>query len=63
MNILIIGAGGREHAIAVSLAKNPNVEKIYISKHNGGIKDKIYNAEIDHDNFEELVFLFDLILF
>ena len=54
MNILIIGAGGREHAIAVSLAKNPNVEKIYISKHNGGIKDKIYNAEIDHDNFEEL---------
>lgn len=54
MNILIIGAGGREHAIALSLARNESVGKIFISKHNGGARDKIINAEIDHDNFNEV---------
>lgn len=54
MNILIIGAGGREHAIACSLAKNKTIDKIFISKHNGGAGGKIINAEIDHDNFDEV---------
>ncbi|NLW52598.1 MAG: phosphoribosylamine--glycine ligase [Tissierellia bacterium] len=52
MNILIIGAGGREHAIASTLAKNEKVNNIFLSKHNGGSQGKIINAEINHDDFE-----------
>ena len=29
MKILIVGSGGREHAIAASVAKSPKAEKIY----------------------------------
>jgi len=37
MTILIIGSGGREHAIAAALAKNPQVTKIYAIPGNGGM--------------------------
>ena len=38
MKILIVGAGGREHAIAWKLAQNKNIEKIYIAPGNAGSK-------------------------
>ena len=37
MKILIIGSGGREHAIAWKLSQNPKVEKIYAASGNAGI--------------------------
>ena len=37
MKILVIGGGGREHAVIKSLKKNPAVEKIYALPGNGGI--------------------------
>ena len=37
MKILVIGGGGREHAIIKSLKKNPEVEKIWALPGNGGI--------------------------
>ncbi len=37
MNILVVGGGGREHAIIKSLKKNPNITKIYAAPGNGGI--------------------------
>ena len=36
MKILIIGSGGREHAIAWKFAQNSNIEKIYVSPGNAG---------------------------
>jgi phosphoribosylamine--glycine ligase len=36
MNILIIGSGGREHALAWKLAQSPRVERIFVSPGNGG---------------------------
>ena len=37
MKVLIIGSGGREHAIAMAVKKNPEVEKIYCAPGNAGI--------------------------
>ncbi len=37
MKVLIIGGGGREHAIATKIAENPQVEKLYAAPGNGGM--------------------------
>ena len=37
MKVMIVGGGGREHAIAMSVAKSEKVEKIYCLPGNAGI--------------------------
>ena len=37
MKILVVGGGGREHAIIRSLKKNPNITEIFACPGNGGI--------------------------
>ena len=37
MNLLVIGGGGREHAICLALNKSPKVDKLYCAPGNGGI--------------------------
>jgi len=37
MKVLIVGGGGREHAIATKIAENPAVEKLYAAPGNGGM--------------------------
>lgn len=48
MKLLLIGSGGREHAIAWKLAQNENVEKIFVAPGNGGtaIEKKCENINI-----------------
>ncbi|MGB6129656.1 MAG: phosphoribosylamine--glycine ligase [Psychrilyobacter sp.] len=55
MRILIIGSGGREHAIAWKFAQNSKVEKIYVSPGNAGTEllDRCENIELS--NIEEMV--------
>ena len=36
MNILVLGSGGREHAIAWALRKSPRTERLFVAPGNGG---------------------------
>ena len=38
MNILVVGGGGREHAIAASLSKSPLTKKLVVAPGNPGIE-------------------------
>ena len=55
MNILIIGGGGREHAIAKLIAKNPNVSKIYALPGNGGISQLAECVKISAEDIDGIL--------
>ncbi len=48
MNVLVIGNGGREHAIVAALAKSPSVGKIYCMKGNAGIAELAECVDVDY---------------
>ena len=54
MKILIVGSGGREHAIAYSVAKSSQVEKIYCAPGNAGIAELAECVPIGAMEFEKL---------
>ena len=47
MNVLLIGSGGREHALALSLAKSPRLSKLFIAPGNPGTAQVGENAVVD----------------
>ncbi|MEM1244601.1 MAG: phosphoribosylamine--glycine ligase [Pseudomonadota bacterium] len=57
MNILIIGNGGREHALAWKAAQSSHVTRVYVAPGNAGtaLEDKVENVDIDSLDFEQLV--------
>ncbi|HEK8912972.1 TPA: phosphoribosylamine--glycine ligase [Clostridioides difficile] len=55
MKILVVGGGGREHAICWKLSKEKNVEKIYCAPGNAGIANVAECVNIGDTNIEELL--------
>ncbi|HBA44082.1 MAG TPA: phosphoribosylamine--glycine ligase [Alphaproteobacteria bacterium] len=53
MNVLIIGSGGREHALAWALARSPLVSRIYCAPGNGGIDDDL-RLDADGTDFAQI---------
>ncbi len=56
MNILIIGGGGREHALAWKAAQNPDVETVFVAPGNAGTATdaKLCNVDLDVLDFAKL---------
>lgn len=54
MKILLLGSGGREHALAWKIAQSPKVEKLYIAPGNAGTALTGENVNIKADDFEAL---------
>ena len=55
MIVLIVGGGGREHAITWAVAKSPRVEKIYAAPGNAGIAEYAECADISVMDGEKLL--------
>ena len=55
MKILVVGSGGREHALCWSIAKSPLCEKLYCAPGNAGISDVAECLPIKADDLDGLV--------
>lgn len=55
MNVLVIGRGGREHALAWKFAQSEQVETVYVAPGNDGMKDVATLVSINENDFDALV--------
>ena len=65
MNVLIIGSGGREHALAWKSAQDEDVQNVYVCPGNAGthLENKISNVDVDSNNFEAIeIFCMDKLI-
>ncbi|MFT6335443.1 MAG: phosphoribosylamine--glycine ligase [Saprospiraceae bacterium] len=54
MNVLILGSGGREHALSWKIAQSPLLDNIYIAPGNAGTQDVGQNIPLDILDFDEI---------
>src|SRR5919108_2030024 len=55
MKVLVIGSGGREHALVWKLRQSPRVSKVYCAPGNGGIADEAECLPADVKNVESML--------
>ena len=57
MRVLVVGSGGREHALAWTLARSPSVEAVFAAPGNPGTaaEDNVTNIDLDGGDFDALV--------
>ena len=51
MNVLIVGNGGREHALAWKIGQSPRVERVFVAPGNAGTAQDAENVDIPADDF------------
>lgn len=52
MNVLVLGSGGREHAIAWKIAQSSQIDKLFIAPGNAGTSQEGTNVDLSVDDFE-----------
>jgi phosphoribosylamine--glycine ligase len=55
MKVLVIGKGGREHALVWKLAQSPRVSQVFCAPGNGGTSQDGVNVPIDFNDFDYLI--------
>lgn len=55
MKVLVIGSGGREHAIVKQFKKAPSVEQVFVAPGNDGMKEDATIVPIVQSSFDELI--------
>ncbi|MEH6402249.1 MAG: phosphoribosylamine--glycine ligase [Sneathiella sp.] len=55
MNVLVIGAGGREHALCWVLSKSPEIDTLYCAPGNGGIEEVAKCVPLDGENSADVI--------
>jgi phosphoribosylamine--glycine ligase len=55
MKVLVVGGGGREHAIIKKIKENPSVDKIYALPGNGGIAEDAECVAIGAKDIDKIV--------
>lgn len=55
MKVLVLGSGGREHALCWKLAESKKVSKVYCAPGNGGTKEIAQNIDIEPEDIEKLM--------
>ena len=55
MRVLVVGGGGREHALAWKIAQSPLVKKVYCAPGNAGTANVAENIKIPADNVNALL--------
>jgi phosphoribosylamine--glycine ligase len=55
MKVLVIGSGGREHAVIEALSRNPKIQQLYAAPGNGGIAAQARLVPIAAENNQELL--------
>jgi phosphoribosylamine--glycine ligase len=54
MKVLVVGGGGREHALAWRLSQSPRVQRVYVAPGNGGTARDRHLRNVPHDSHEAL---------
>src|SRR5438105_4295578 len=55
MKVLVVGKGGREHALVWKLAQSPRVERVYCAPGNAGTAEEGENVPIEPNDIERLI--------
>ncbi len=55
MKVLVVGGGGREHAICLKLSQSPRVSELYCAPGNGGIAEIATIVTISAVSIDEIV--------
>ncbi len=54
MNVLVLGSGGREHAVSWKISQSSQIDKLFIAPGNAGTNQVGTNVDIDVDDFEAI---------
>ena len=55
MNILVVGSGGREHALAWKMAQSPRADRIWVAPGNAGTQQDVENVDLPSNDFEQII--------